>query len=198
MDFSSPCSNCLPFSGGRTVFQAGPSVRALLPLFAALWVLLSCVRVESLNSSPAQPGAGRSDRERILDAVLRDLLNNPGLKDARDFFGTPGDREIALVSNTEHGLCWPAHYCPSVPGWKARPVIEGRRPQEERRLLGVRLDKFDLGGQDESPFDAPVKVTILNAGGYGNGAVIGGCCVSYAPKRQGAGWTVVCRGVFDP
>jgi hypothetical protein len=68
----------------------------------------------------------------------------------------------------------------------------------QRRVLGVRLDKFDLKQKKAELFDTPIKVSLLNAGGTANGAVIGGCTVYYVPKRGGKHWIVEYTATFDP
>lgn len=142
----------------------------------------------------------RSDKELILDAVLLDILNNPELKDTREFYGTAGDRRTALVTNRDYGIPWPAGYQLILNGWTVIRVEEGaKRTPDRQRLLGVRIAKF--AEQDEKRdglFDAPIEVTILNAGGAKNGAVIGGCSVHYHPKRVGSKWVVELVGSSDP
>lgn len=142
----------------------------------------------------------RSDKELILDSVLLDILNNPELNDTREFYGTAEDRRIALVTNRDSGFPWPAEYQPILPGWTVSRVEEGaKRNPDQQRLLGVRLDKFaEQEEKKDQLFEAPIEVTILNAGGSKNGAVIGGCSVYFHPKRVGGKWVVKLAASFDP
>jgi hypothetical protein len=66
------------------------------------------------------------------------------------------------------------------------------------RLVGIGLEKFEpaktKGGQDQ----ALIKVTVSNAGGSLNGAVIGACYLTYIARRQGDRWVIECTSNFDP
>ncbi|MBI1914254.1 MAG: hypothetical protein HYS12_05890 [Planctomycetes bacterium] len=115
--------------------------------------------------------------EFILPALLADVLTNPRLKTTRDFYGTPGDKRFALVNSD--AWTWPKDFRPSVPGHRQAPV---RRAGN--RLLGIRIDQY----QGEENY--PIKLTLLNAGGDANGAVVGGCTLRYT-TREGAKGTVV-------
>ena len=115
--------------------------------------------------------------ESRLPALLADVLNNPRLKSTRDFYGTPGDKQFALVNSEV--WTWPKTFRPSVPGYRLAPV---RRAGN--RLLGIRIDQYQ-GGENDT-----IKVTFVNAGGDANGAVIGGCTLRYT-ARPGDKGTVV-------
>ncbi len=45
---------------------------------------------------------------------------------------------------------------------------------------------------------AVILIVVSNVGGSANGAVIGGCSVSYAVKQDGKRWVVEFHGSFDP
>jgi hypothetical protein len=68
----------------------------------------------------------------------------------------------------------------------------------QRRVLGVRLDKFDLKQTKAGPTDAPVIVCVCNALSDASGADLGGCLVHYVPRRDGKRWTVSRTRVLDP
>lgn len=155
----------------------------------------------------------RSDRELILDAVLHDVLNNPDLKDTREFYGTAGDHRIALVTDRDYGIAWPAGYQPVLPGWTVIRVEWGADPDpNEPRLLGIRINKFSEKNKgqvseknkeqakllDSPLLNSPINVTIFNAGGSKNGDVIGGCIVYYRPKQVGGKWVVQLDALLDP
>ena len=141
--------------------------------------------------APPPAEAPRSDKELILDAILDDVLNNPDFKDIRDSYRTPGDRQIALVSNPEYGVPWPEGYRPTIAEYTVVRVSEGELSGEDKPgLLGVRIDKFDLQHKRSGLFNTPIVITILNAGGSRDGAEFGGCSIFYNPKREGNKWTV--------
>jgi hypothetical protein len=146
----------------------------------------------------------RSPKEQILDAVLQDVLTNTGLQDTREFYGTAGDKKVALVSNRDYGEPWPAKYRPDLPGWTVSRVEEGdARDRNKPHLLGIRIDKFSEDDKEQGgPFDAPIAVTVMNVGGDRNGdviaAVIGGCSVYYTPKQVDDKWIVEFGGAMDP
>jgi hypothetical protein len=142
----------------------------------------------------------RSDKELILDAVLHDILSNPNLKNTREFYGTPGEKQVALVTNRGYGVPWPADYRPVIAGWTVSRVEEGdKRDADKPRLLGIRIDKYSQDHKERVDlFNAPIAVTVLNAGGHKNGAVIGGCSVNYSPKQVSGKWVVEFEGLLDP
>jgi hypothetical protein len=131
--------------------------------------------------------------KQILQAIIADVLTNPGLKHTRAFYGTPRDKTLALVDTEK--FAWPKEFKPETHGHK---LVEARRDPfgNQRRVLAIRLDKFDLKAKSEEEW--PIEVCLYNTGGTANGAVIGGCTVYYVPKRVGDRWTVECGGLFDP
>lgn len=177
---------------------------------AALWGCTESGRDAAVkNHSPGEIAEiKRPDKELILDAVLHDVLNNPDLKDTREFYGTAGDRRIALVTDHDYGIPWPAGYQPVLPGWTVIRVEWGADPDPtELRLLGIRIHKFSEKNKEQVSeknkeqaklLDSPIEVAIFNAGGYKNGAVMGGCSVYYRPKQVGGKWIVELAGSFDP
>ncbi len=119
----------------------------------------------------------RQPSPELLSALVADVLNNPRLKKTHEFYGTPGDKRFALVNSD--AWTWPKDFRPAVPGYQLAPV---RRAGN--RLLGIRIDQY----QGEENY--PIKLTLLNAGGEANGAVVGGCTLRYT-TREGAKGTVV-------
>jgi hypothetical protein len=142
----------------------------------------------------------KSERELAPDAVLQDVLTSAFLKEVRETFGTPGDPQMALVSNPDNGIPWPEGYQPAMPdGYHVHRVAEGRVGGEDGpRLLGIRIDKLDLDQKESGLFREPVVVTLLNAGGTKDEVVIGGCSVYYSPRREGDRWVVECTRLCDP
>jgi hypothetical protein len=92
---------------------------------------------------------------------------------------------------------WPEGFKPKTAGYR---LVEVRHDPfvNQNRILGIRLDKFDLGQKKADRFDNPIQVCLFNASGSANGDVIGGCCVYYTPNRAGKRWTVECTGWVDP
>jgi len=142
----------------------------------------------------------RSDKEQILDAILLDVLNNPVLKDTRDFYGTQRDKHVVLVTSMDYGVPWPVGYQPALRGWSVSRAQEGNFKPDMSKRLGVRIDKyFNENEKTARIIRHPVAVTILNAGGYRGGIiVVGGCSVYYRPKKVGGKWVVEFEGAMDP
>jgi hypothetical protein len=131
----------------------------------------------------------------ILQAIVTSVLTDPDLKSTREFYGTARDKTFALVD--EGNLGWPKEFRPETHGYKLVQVQHDPFVSQ-RRVLGIRIDKFDLIQKKVDPMDAPIEVCLFNAGGNANGGVIGGCSVYYVPKRVGKHWTAECTGWFDP
>jgi hypothetical protein len=150
---------------------------------------------EDEKPTPATPLPFNNDVSEILQAVVKDVLTNPALKDTRDFYGTAADKTFALVDNEKLG--WPKEFKPDTHGYK---LVEARQDPfvNGRRVLGIRIDKFDLKQRKVGTQDTPIQVCVFNTGGSANGAVIGGCTVYYAPKRVGKRWAVEYDGLLDP
>src|SRR5262249_41201635 len=69
---------------------------------------------------------------------------------------------------------------------------------DERRVLGIRLNKFDLKPKEVGLFNAPIEVAVLNAGGNANGGGVGARYVVYTPKRIGKSCAGGLDGLLDP
>jgi hypothetical protein len=127
----------------------------------------------------------------ILQAVITDVLTNPDLKGTREFYGTREDKTLALVDTDKVG--WPEGFKPKTAGYR-HVEVRHVRFVNQNRILGLRLDKFDLGQKKAELFDTPIQVCLFNA----NGGAIDGCLVYYMPKPVGKHWTVECTGLLDP
>jgi hypothetical protein len=157
-------------------------------------------QVPKEEEPPAAP-AGKplvldDDGQAILQAVLTDVLTNPALADTREFYGTPADKTVALVDGDK--LAWPRGFPAKLLGYKAVAPVPSDPFNEQRRVLGIRLDKFDLKDPKSGPLEGPIEICLFNTGGGANGWVIGGCSVYYRPRRDGKRWTVECLGLIDP
>lgn len=189
----------------------------LMLLFLFCHGLMACSRANPSGSAPTLTNGASSDppadanismldvdRKAIFDALLVHVLTDPVLEHFREFYGTPQDRRFAIVSNGSYGIPWPAWYIPSVDNFESVRVLEGSTAEAgQPRLVGIRLDKFNLDDKPEADHlvlpDGQIEITILNAGGSGDGLqTIGGCSVYYDAKRSDGKWTVKFKGAFDP
>lgn len=151
-------------------------------------------------------GLSKADRLAISQAVLADVLSDPSMAGSRDFYGTPGDPRVALIDGSDgYSLPWPKGLPAKIAGYQVvRTRGSASASPNQPRLLGVALTKLDLPqpkaeAKDwEEMFDSPVQITVTNAGGDSNGAVIGGCIVGYNVKRENGKWIVKQVWAMDP
>ena len=115
----------------------------------------------------------------ILPLVVADVLKNPRLKTMREFYGTPGDKRFALVNS--NAWTWPEKLAPA--GYDRTPPN-----QVGPRLLGIAIDKISWQGDEYAK--SAIAISLLNAGGSANGAVIGSGMIRYTAQRLEKGWTV--------
>jgi hypothetical protein len=186
---------------GGTIMAAGIAIAvAMLPTMCRHVGSIGTTDIVT-NLHPALAAVPEDDRNAILREVIRDVLANPQLEPTRQFYGTTGDRRLALVSNPSYGIPWPVDFDPQVPGCTVvRTTEAAEENQPKSRLLGIRLDWFDLGKKANPLFDGPVHITILNAGGSGatGVVVVGGCSVCYQPVKDGTNWTAKFLSALDP
>ena len=145
----------------------------------------------------------RSERELILDDVIRDVLMNRLLKDWRDWYGTPGETNIGL--NTGQKPSHRTHINHSskdttssilIPiarltvrschgNWALLfTVVYFRRPTRSRKMIHKE--------------GHPIALVLFNIGGASNGDVFGGCIVYYDLVRKDGKWIVEYAGAFRP
>jgi hypothetical protein len=193
-------------------------MRRLLVVFVFVLSLFGCTKREaasvvlSTNAKavdsahhPVNPQQQvQSGHREILDAVILDLLTNPRLTDARDWYGSREEKHIGL--NTKSFVPWPADYVPSVPGYKFQFLnpdreIDPRTP----RQLGITIHHFAFPPPATPPkedlYDGhPIAVGLFNIGGRGgdDGVRGGGCLVYYGMKWQEGRWIVEYEGSLDP
>jgi len=148
-------------------------------------------------SEPAP--AVRSDKEQVLDAIVRHVLESDFLKDLRADYGTPGDKRVALVANTDNGVPWPKDYQPAaLKGYEVLRVAEIGGAADQPRMLGIRIDKLDLSQKETELFREPIVISVMNAGGRKNGDTSLGCSVYYIPARKADGWLVEATRLYHP
>lgn len=152
--------------------------------------------------TPTAQAPARSDQEVVLDAVIRDLLTNPLLEHARDWYGTPGGKQIGL--STKSGVPWPAKYTPSVAGYAFQYLDPDRELDPATpRQLGITIHHFafppPVGRAKNDLYGGrPIAVGLGNMGGQGNGDAPGGCVVYYSVRREDGVWKVEYEGSLDP
>ena len=111
--------------------------------------------------------------------MVADVLKNPRLKATREFYGSAGDKRFALVNSD--AWTWPEW--PNVAGYQhTTPERTGKR------LLRIRVDRYQESGKDNA--DRTIAVSLVNAGGSANGAVIGAGTVRYTARPSPKGWIV--------
>ncbi len=121
----------------------------------------------------------------ILQALVTDVLTSPELKNLREFYsqvaGKREDKTLNLLDGDKVG--WPRRFSPTSHGWK---LVQGEPDPfvGDRRLIAIRLDKFDLKQTKVGEFDTPIELRLFNTGAFG------GCSLYYRPKREGKRWTV--------
>jgi hypothetical protein len=150
---------------------------------------------EEVPPPPAPALPCNDDVKELLQAIITDVLTNPELKVSRELYGTAKDNTFTLVDDGK--FSWPKELQPNTHGHRLVQVHPDPF-DDQRRVLGVRLDKFDLKEKAATPFQSPIEICLFNAGGSANGQVIGGCTVRYEPKRIGKRWTVELVTVSRP
>jgi hypothetical protein len=136
------------------------------------FVLLISPRI---NIEAEQQIIRKSALDDRLPELVADILRNPRLQSTRDLYGTPGDKRFTLIDS--EACTWPKEKPIAVAGYQLTPA-----QREGKRLLGIRIDRY----RQEEP-DA-ITITLVNAGGNENGAVVGGCTLRYSVRSKGKGW----------
>jgi hypothetical protein len=145
---------------------------------------------EAAPPVPAQRLPRDDDTKEILQAIITDVLTHPGRKQERELIGTRKKKMLALVDTGKLG--WPKDFQPATHGYKL-VQLKFDPFATRRRVLGIRLDKFDLKQKESDP-NAPIEICLFDAGG----TTIGGYWVSYTAKRVGMKWVVECFERLDP
>jgi hypothetical protein len=127
------------------------------------------------------------ESKQILQAIIKDVLTNPKLEDLRDFYGSAKDKAFALVDTDRFG--WSKEFEPAKHGFRLVRLDPFDRP---RRVLGIRIEKFDLTQKEIDFGDTPVEICLFEAGGEPIGFALRGCTLHYIPKRVGMEWKVEC------
>jgi hypothetical protein len=133
--------------------------------------------------------------EQILQDIVSIVMTDPEIKHTRDFYGTAADKKYAL--DTDASILWPKGFRPAVAGYELAELNPTRCRSFERRLTGIRVDKFNWDGKAKVKKFA-IEIVIHNVGGQVNGGVIGGCFVSFIAEKEGNRWKVGWTELFDP
>jgi hypothetical protein len=76
---------------------------------------------------------------------------------------------------------WPEKL--DIPGHASAPA-----DRSGKRLLGIRIDKYEWPDDETGSYS--ITVSLVNAGGNANGAVVGGCTLRYTARPLEKGWAV--------
>jgi hypothetical protein len=146
--------------------------------------------------------------EKLLEAVVSHVLinNDNFLKKARTFYGTEGNATVVLT-NTPWSIPWSHRFKPSIEGWAiladheyeppAIATIEGKLLDEQHkvnRMLGLRLNAIERDMTVPKAIHFIVKVSLFNAGGDKNGAVMGAHNLNYGCLYESGTWKVTFTG----
>ena len=143
------------------------------------WALLISPRLSIFEEEQFYRFGGSPDK--FFSEVVADILTNPRLKTTRNFYGSPDDKRFTLVNSA--AWTWPESLRPAMPGCELVPA-----ERKGKRLLGIRVDHFpDVRKENTSP---DILVTLVNAGGSSNGAVVGGGTIRYQIKSGKKGSSV--------
>lgn len=111
--------------------------------------------------------------EATLPLIVADILKNPRLKSTREFYGSANDNRFALVNSA--AWTWPKNQKLDTPGFQLTPTNK-----VGQRMLGIRVERVN----DE------ITVSLVNAGGSENGAVVGSGTIRYTTRETDKGWLV--------
>ena len=120
---------------------------------------------------PPPPLPLNDDVKAVLQAVITDVLTNPDLTIIRESYGTAKDKTLALMPSEKIG--WPRDFHPALHGYQ---LVVPNPFDHPRPVLGIRIDRFGL--KEKEADVAPIEIQV------------GGCSVSYLPKRKGDRWIV--------
>lgn len=148
--------------------------------------------------NPFDPPLTDAQMRDALRQCVRHALTDPELQSTRDFYGTSGNQDIALVDGPE--VTWPRGLRPSAAGFRFRlNSAKTSAGEESDRMLGIRLLKLDVRAPSAGFFmDGNVALVLTNVGGARNGDAVGGCVVCYIIQREGSTVIARCSGWFDP
>lgn len=144
----------------------------------------------------------------ILTSMVQDVLEGEANRDAREFYGTEGDKTVILLDGSEYGgrpVEWPPGFIPSVAGYTfLLGHQECLHPDMENRRLAIRLDRCVIDTPDKPENEkhilldkSPIRIDIQNGGGCKNGGVMGGRTTWYSFVRKNDRWVAVQEGSFS-
>lgn len=146
--------------------------------------------------TPFDPPLTAPQINELLQQCLQHLLTDADFKDERDFYGTPGNTEVVLLSNSQTE--WPAGFQPQVKGYDLRFDQPKSVEYDGNRILGIRLEKLDVTAPASGLFEGNIKLVLSNVGGTKNGIHTGGCITNFTVIREGNSYSAKCTLSFDP
>lgn len=169
--------------------------------------LLCCLLVPVGLALTKQKSSVNPNVAEILTSMIQDVLEGDANREAREFYGTKGDRTVILLDGSEYGgrpVKWPPGFVPSVAGYTFLHGHQERlHPKMENRRLSIRLDRCVIDTPDKPENEkhvlwdkSPIRISIQNGGGFKNGAVMGGRDIWYAFVRKNGRWVAVQEGYF--
>jgi hypothetical protein len=153
--------------------------------------------VEEQPPIPFSPPLNDRQVREAVQQCVDHAVTSPFLAHVRDFYGTPGDTEVVLVSNGP--IMWPKGLRHEVGGLRLRfaSATEMCGPDQDRKL-GIRLDKLNVVGPVTRFMDGNIELVLTNVGGDRNGAVQGGCSVIYIVEKDEDAVVASCQMWIDP
>ncbi|WP_145218410.1 hypothetical protein [Gimesia alba] len=145
---------------------------------------------------PFDPPLTAMEINGILQQCLEQILTSADFKRQREFYGTPGSKDVQLVNSSK--TPWPANFHPKVKGYDLRFAKSNSVDLDGNRILGIRLDKLDVVAPNAGLFDGNIVLALSNVGGTKNGAVNGGCFLNFTVHRQGDNYVAAFSSSFDP
>lgn len=178
--------------------------RSLLTWPKSLGLLCCLLVLAGLALAKKKPSVDPKVAE-ILTSMIHDVLEGDSNREAREFYGTKGDKTVILLDGSEYGgrpVKWPPGFVPSVAGYTfLRGHQERLHPETENRRLAIRLDRCVIDTPDTPENEkhilldkSPIRISIQNGGGFKNGDVMGGRTTWYSFVRKNGRWVAVQEG----
>ncbi len=146
---------------------------------------------------PFDPPLTDAEIASIVQQCVRHAITDPALQSTRDFYGTPGNKDVVLLNDLP--TKWPDGFRTEIDGFRLRFGSPNQTNGDSDRMLGIGLGKLDVRAPPFfGSFEGNVILVLQNVGGVRNGAVIGGCSVFYKICRDGDKVVAEFWGWFDP
>jgi hypothetical protein len=137
-----------------------------------------------------QEMAVNNEKTLALSSIVQNILTNDKFAEMREFYGSRDDKKVALVSNPQYGILWPTNFPPRIGVFEVVFVNEwANKDLEKPHLLGIRIDGLKQQEKSDETIAVTANLTIMNAGGRGEKAIIGGADVIYVCIKKDNKWT---------